>query len=146
MAAYYARNKERIAAYHRGRYQKKKDELYAQHKRWRKANPEKAVQEVMRWQRANPEKVREYRIKNRAMRRNAQGLVSQGFIGFLMRQQAGKCVYCRAALREYHVDHIIPVSLGGKTEDENLQLLCPPCNRAKGNKLPSVFARQLEAR
>jgi hypothetical protein len=33
------------------------------------------------------------------------------------------------------IDHIIPVSLGGLTIDENLQTLCWKCNRSKGAKL-----------
>jgi len=33
------------------------------------------------------------------------------------------------------VDHIIPVSKGGKTVDSNLQTLCKECNRGKGAKL-----------
>lgn len=32
------------------------------------------------------------------------------------------------------VDHIVPVSKGGKTEASNLQTLCWRCNRAKSNK------------
>ncbi len=33
------------------------------------------------------------------------------------------------------VDHIIPVSKGGKTEADNLQTLCWRCNRKKGNNI-----------
>lgn len=33
------------------------------------------------------------------------------------------------------VDHIIPVSKGGKTVMTNLQALCWDCNRGKSNKL-----------
>lgn len=35
------------------------------------------------------------------------------------------------------IDHIVPVSKGGKTEDSNLQTLCWKCNRSKSNKLMS---------
>ncbi len=34
----------------------------------------------------------------------------------------------------FEIDHIIPESKGGKTELENLQLLCRHCNRSKGAK------------
>ena len=43
------------------------------------------------------------------------------------------------------VDHIIPISKGGKTEPDNLQTLCWKCNRTKSNKIisqkqPSLFS------
>lgn len=34
---------------------------------------------------------------------------------------------------ELHVDHIIPWSKGGETEDENLEVKCSRCNLGKGN-------------
>ncbi|MCP4541818.1 MAG: hypothetical protein GY832_32205 [Chloroflexi bacterium] len=34
-----------------------------------------------------------------------------------------------------HIDHIIPVSLGGKSKRYNLQFLCATCNLKKSNKL-----------
>lgn len=47
------------------------------------------------------------------------------------------CQICGATAKEgakLHVDHIIPVSKGGKTVMSNLQTLCDRCNLGKGNK------------
>ena len=35
------------------------------------------------------------------------------------------------------IDHIIPVSKGGLTQEDNLQTLCWKCNRSKGAKIIS---------
>lgn len=34
-----------------------------------------------------------------------------------------------------HIDHIIPISKGGNSEPNNLQILCRKCNISKGNKI-----------
>ncbi|GJL53946.1 MAG: hypothetical protein NPIRA02_10780 [Nitrospirales bacterium] len=45
----------------------------------------------------------------------------------------GKCAYCES-LERIEYDHIIPVSKGGSSEIDNLQLLCRPCNRKKRSR------------
>ena len=50
------------------------------------------------------------------------------------------CVKCKDTRQtkpelKFHIDHIIPWSLGGKTELENLRLLCSECNLKKNNKI-----------
>jgi len=42
-----------------------------------------------------------------------------------------KCLSCESG-EHLEVDHIEPVSIGGKTEFSNLQLLCKQCNLKKG--------------
>ena len=37
------------------------------------------------------------------------------------------------------IDHIIPVSRGGLTTEDNLQTLCWKCNRSKSNKIQEVY-------
>lgn len=51
-------------------------------------------------------------------------------------QQGGVCAYCRKKFdyKEMEGDHITPWRLGGKTEPQNLQMLCRDCNLRKGKK------------
>ena len=45
-----------------------------------------------------------------------------------------RCKMCGVTAEEMklHVDHIVPVSRGGITEERNLQTLCQKCNLGKG--------------
>ena len=56
----------------------------------------------------------------------------------ILKRDNFKCVICgRTPKRDgitLHVDHIIPVSKGGKTEPENLRTLCSICNLGKSDK------------
>ena len=45
----------------------------------------------------------------------------------------GMCAQC-GSTDEPQIDHIKPWSKGGTHNLDNLQLLCGPCNRAKGDR------------
>ncbi len=49
-------------------------------------------------------------------------------------KQEGKCKICEVEIKKHeaHADHIKPWSKGGKTDEENCQVLCAPCNLHKG--------------
>jgi len=52
-----------------------------------------------------------------------------------------RCELCGATNKDrpLDVDHIIPVTKSGATEESNLQVLCSKCNRSKGNKDDTDF-------
>jgi 5-methylcytosine-specific restriction endonuclease McrA len=49
-------------------------------------------------------------------------------------RDGGRCVECGSAF-EIQYDHVIPLVLGGANTAANLQILCAPCNQAKGGTL-----------
>lgn len=46
------------------------------------------------------------------------------------------CAYCGSTSGPHEIDHVFPVSRGGKTDQENLVIACRPCNRSKGARTP----------
>ncbi len=59
----------------------------------------------------------------------------------VLRDSGGRCALCGATkdTQPLDVDHIVPRSLGGKHELDNLQVLCTKCNQTKGNKDTTDF-------
>lgn len=56
----------------------------------------------------------------------------------VLRRDNFRCKICGASANDgvkLHVDHIIPVSKGGKTTMDNLRTLCDRCNMGKSDKL-----------
>ncbi len=56
-----------------------------------------------------------------------------------------RCQYCgkKFSSSELSLDHVIPVSRGGRSSWENVVCACLPCNVKKGNKLLSECSIQL---
>lgn len=52
----------------------------------------------------------------------------------ILERDGYKCRCC-SATEGLCIDHIFPVSRGGDSSDDNLQVLCSPCNTKKGNKI-----------
>jgi 5-methylcytosine-specific restriction endonuclease McrA len=46
-------------------------------------------------------------------------------------------MYCGTAKIHLTIDHVIPISRGGKTKFENCVAACRACNNLKGDKKPS---------
>lgn len=52
----------------------------------------------------------------------------------MIRKQKFKCYYCqeRITFKTGTVDHLLPVSRGGRHSKTNMVACCAPCNRSKG--------------
>src|SRR6266567_7680083 len=55
------------------------------------------------------------------------------------------CQYCHKRLdeKEYEIDHLVPVALGGVHEMTNFVTACGECNRKKSDMTPEAFAAQI---
>ena len=59
--------------------------------------------------------------------------------GNIYLRDGNRCQYCgrKFASSELSLDHVVPISRGGKSTWENVVCACLPCNVRKGNKLLS---------
>jgi 5-methylcytosine-specific restriction endonuclease McrA len=63
-----------------------------------------------------------------------RGQIPDDLKQYVWQRDGGRCSHC-GAVAELQFDHIIPVAKGGATSEENLQILCGPCNRRKSDGL-----------
>ena len=155
-AAYYKANKVRISARKSAHQKLNADAVRLANAAWRHRNPDKVkAQRVawletnkhlaraaeQRWRERNPEKRRlvgrQNQANRRARKRIGGGRLSAGIAKKLYALQRGRCACCGKSLAlGYHIDHIIPLALGGANDDLNIQLLTPDCNQRKKAQHP----------
>lgn len=133
----YAANKIKILEDCRARYLANREKILAQHKAWREAHPGYWKEN---WE-ADPERVRVKNANRRARLREAEGEFTREDVQAQHQRQKGKCFYCGSKLDDSrHIDHVIPIALGGTNHPENIVLACQACNLAKNAKHPMDFA------
>lgn len=80
------------------------------------------------------------RIKWKKSAAGQRALMTSSLRKKILARDGFKCRSCGANIKDepnllLEVDHIIPVSKGGMTTEDNLQTLCWRCNRSKGAKI-----------
>lgn len=126
--------------------------------KWRKNNPEKAkecarshyeknskeiIAKAVQWEKSHPETYRSYKQNRRAKKLNSAGSLSTGLREKLFKMQKGLCACCKLPLGDnFHMDHIVPLALGGTNTDDNIQLLRSKCNCQKGASHPVDFMQR----
>jgi len=111
--------REQYKAYHAANREK----VLARQKEWREKNKEYHNAYIRAYRKENREKVYACNAQYRAKRK---GDIDPELLAL---------VYAECP-KGMHVDHIVPISKGGKNEVGNLQYLTPEENYSKGSKMP----------
>jgi len=126
-------------------------------KEWRQKNPDRAIEssrnadrrrfstksEYMRiWRQRNKEAVAAYSRNRRSAVRLSVGSHTADDVRKLLTMQKFRCAVCKKKLKQYHVDHVVPLISGGSNDKLNLQVLCPTCNNQKHAADPIDFMQR----
>lgn len=120
----------------------------AYQRQWREQNAATKRASSRRWYEANLETLREQRrayyeenpdVFDRARQKRAKLKNGTEHVPYtrkeIFERDGGRCRLCGLELEckphGYHIDHIVPVALGGVDTPANVQLTCPLCNRRK---------------
>ena len=137
-ARWYQRHKEEIAAKTAARIAANPLKKAQCNAKWREENADHKKAYEAQYHAANRDKAR-IRVANRRAR-EVGGRLSPGIEAKLFKLQRGRCACCGLPLgKGYHMDHVMPLALGGTNTDDNMQLLRGSCNLSKHAKHPVDF-------
>lgn len=150
---YYEANKEYINARNSDSYQKNKSVIRVKASQSYFANPIKQIEARSRskkWREDNPEEfkaaMKRHTAIRRARERKVEGCFTNADLFDIYKKQNGRCAYCSSPINfeqsnQVHLDHIIPIVLGGTNWPTNLAFACRSCNLSKGKKTLSEWEK-----
>lgn len=105
------------------------------------------IKQKRKLQRKNDPSIERVKSATRkALKLGNGGSLSKNIVQVLLEKQNGLCACCQQPLNGvFHLDHIMPLSLGGKNDDDNVQLLLPRCNLQKFTSTPEEFIARRHA-
>ncbi len=102
-------------------------------KKWREKNRERVRENVRRYHKQHPEVSAATSRRYNARKAGASGSYTTAEWNNLCARHGFRCLRCDAQAK-LTVDHIVPLSKGGKNTIDNLQPLCGPCNSWKRDR------------
>lgn len=129
--------------------QKLKEERKRQAEIWEASRPSREEERLLREKEEIAKKIKERQRKRELEKAVIQELIDKGeiyatqtkrppiprdIVDAIYQRDKGCCVYC-GSTENLQIDHIIPVSKGGASTIENLQILCQKCNLQKSDKI-----------
>lgn len=146
--AYKIEHREEIAAYRKEDRIENKVRIAIQRKKLRVVHKEQIAVSYRTWVKANPEKVRLYSSKRRALELGntpISELLTEEQWQAKLTEYNHRCAYCGCKLgyakgdKHPTLDHVIPVSRGGKHSASNVVPSCLHCNCSKNAKTPEEW-------
>lgn len=104
------------------------------------------VKEYQKEYRASENGRQRRRVSNsrrRAVKVTTASPTIDAYIHFLHSKTDSKCPYC-PSIDNLSIDHILPLSKGGTHTEDNVELVCLPCNIRKGTKTKEEFIEFLK--
>jgi hypothetical protein len=139
--AWYERNRERVAAAGKAWREQNRERVAAAAKAWREANRERRAAAAKAWHKRNHESVIERNRRRRSRKRNASVYLTANETQQIVILERTRQELQRETGREYHIDHILPISHGGIHHPMNLRILDGRENISKQDKLlPEAIA------
>ena len=130
--AYYEANGDKIKAEKKAYYEANADKIKAEKKAYREANADKIKARQKVWRENNLELRNFLEQKRRALKIPALlPTTDDGLIKKLYKQRAEMS---KKRGEEYHVDHIIPLSIGGAHHQDNMRVITAKENLEKRDK------------
>lgn len=128
------KNPDKTAAYCKKYKQDNKYTILQSQLNWRNKNKDQITVYNSQYLKENLSRIVTRNRNKRAKYRNSEGSHTLQDILDLLISQNNLCNGCQSDLVKFDVDHIIPLSRGGSNSPNNLQILCPHCNRSKNDK------------
>ncbi len=125
-------NRERRKAYMADYCQKNRAKMLEKTRLWELANPERAKLNARHYAHRRRERIQKAPAD--------QAVLCKAIVARESGKKSHKCYYCqRRFAGEFHVDHILALSIGGTHEPSNIAISCPRCNLSKADKPLSHF-------
>ena len=153
--AWYEMNRERKTATTRAWTEANLEHHRAATRQWYKANKERHDANRRAWRKANPERTRIHRqkyYKANSERQKANVYARRARLAHAVPQRWKRslcpdhlCYWCGTTLtpETTHIDHIMPISLGGQDTPDNTANTCASCNLTKSNAHPLVWLARI---
>lgn len=138
---YNKNNRAKIAARKKAYHEENRDELLPKMREYHAANRDRSAERRKAHRRAHPEMMVAQAHRRRSKIAENGGTLTAAEIKAIV---AEDCFWCGIdCSQDFHLDHIVPISKGGRNSRCNVAVSCPGCNLSKNAKDLSDWLREI---